>query len=101
MWAGIVGDWLVGPHVLPHRFTGEHYRDFLLHDLSKLLEDVPLTARARMWYMHDGAPAHFSRAVRDVLSNTCHGRWIGTRGPTAWPPHSPVLNPLRLYLWDT
>jgi hypothetical protein len=40
--AGIVGDCLVGPHVLPHRFTGNHYRDFLSHDLPKLLEAVPL-----------------------------------------------------------
>jgi hypothetical protein len=63
-----VGDCLVGPHVLPHRLTGNHYRDFLLHDLSKILEDVPLAVRAPMWYMNDGAPAHFSRAVRDVLN---------------------------------
>jgi hypothetical protein len=63
-----VGDGLVGPHVLPHRLTGNHYRDFHLHDLPKLLEDVPLAVRARMWYMHDGAPAHFSRAMRDVLN---------------------------------
>jgi hypothetical protein len=61
---------LVGPHVLPHGLTGNHYRDFLLHDLPKLMEDVPLAVRARMWYMHDGAPAHFSCAVRDVLNNT-------------------------------
>jgi hypothetical protein len=39
-------------------------------------------SRARIWNMHDGAPAHFSRAVRDVLSNTYHG----TGGPTAWSP---------------
>jgi hypothetical protein len=49
--------------------------------------------------MHDGAPAHFSRAVRDVLSNTYRGRWIGRGGPTAWPPRSPHVNPLDLYLW--
>jgi hypothetical protein len=48
-----------------------------------LLEAVPLTVRARMWYMHAGALAHFSRAVRDVLSNTDHDRWIGTGRPTA------------------
>jgi hypothetical protein len=51
-----------------------------------------------MWYMHDGAPAHFSRAVRDVLNNTYHGRWVGRGGPTAWPPLSPDLNPLDFYL---
>jgi hypothetical protein len=25
-----------------------------------------------MWYMHDGAPEHFSHAVQDVLNNTYH-----------------------------
>jgi hypothetical protein len=70
VWAGIVSDCLVGPYVLPHRLTGNHYQDFLLNDLPKLLEDVPLAVRARMWYMHDGASAHFSRAVGDVLNNT-------------------------------
>jgi hypothetical protein len=45
--------------------------------------------------MHDGAPAHFSRAVRDVLNNTYRGRWIGRGGPTAWPPRSSELNPLE------
>jgi hypothetical protein len=74
MWAGIAEDCSVGPHVLPHRLTGNYYRDFLSHDLPKLLEDIPLVVRARMQYMHDGAPAYFSRAVRDVLSNTCHER---------------------------
>jgi hypothetical protein len=48
--------------------------DFLLHDLQKILEDVPLAVRARMWYMHDGAPAHFSRAVRDVLNIMTDGK---------------------------
>jgi hypothetical protein len=67
---GLIGDCFVGPHVLPHRLTGNKYRDFLLHDLPKLLEDVPLAVRAVMWDMHDGAPAHFSHAMRDVLNNT-------------------------------
>jgi hypothetical protein len=66
VWAAMTGYCLVGPHVLPHRLTGNHYRDFLLYDTPKLLEDVPLAVRARMWYMYDGAPAHFSPVVRDV-----------------------------------
>jgi hypothetical protein len=36
VWAGIVGDYLVGLHVLPHHFTGNHYRDFLLDVLPTL-----------------------------------------------------------------
>jgi hypothetical protein len=44
VWAGIVGGYLVGPHVLPHRLVGNH----ILHDLPQLLEDVPLAVRARV-----------------------------------------------------
>jgi hypothetical protein len=46
-----------------------------------------------------GAPEHFSRAVRDVLNNTYHDRWMGREGPNAWRPRSPDLNPLHFYLW--
>jgi hypothetical protein len=101
MWAGVVGDWLVGQHVSPHRLAGNHYRDLLLHDLPKLLEDVPLAVRARMWYMHDGVPAHFSLAVRDVLNRTYHNRWIGRGGHTAWAPRSPDFNTLDFTCGDT
>jgi hypothetical protein len=52
-----------------------------------------------MWYMHDGAPAHFIRAVRDVLNNTYHDRWIGRAGPTAWPPLPPYLISLDFHMW--
>jgi hypothetical protein len=89
VWAGIVGDYMVCPHVLPHRHTGNHYRDFLLHDLPKLMVIVTLALTAVMWYMHNGAPEHFSRAVWDVYNNTYRGRWIGRGRPNAWPPRSP------------
>jgi hypothetical protein len=52
-----------------------------------------------MWYMHDSAPAHSSRVLWDVLSNTYLDRRIGTGGPIAWPPRSPYLNPLDFCLW--
>jgi hypothetical protein len=35
-------DCLVGLHVLQHWLTGNRYQNFFLHDLPKLLEDVPL-----------------------------------------------------------
>jgi hypothetical protein len=41
---------------------------------------------------------YFGPAVRDVLNNTIHGRWIGRGEQTAWSPRSPDLNPLSLYL---
>jgi hypothetical protein len=52
-----------------------------------------------MWIMHDGAPAHFSHVVWDVLNNTYHNWWIGREGPTAQSPCSPDFNPLDFILW--
>ena len=52
-----------------------------------------------MWFMHDGAPAHFSLSVRDALAGIYHDRWIGRGGPVPWPARSSYLNPLDFYLW--
>jgi hypothetical protein len=50
--------------------------------------------------MQGGAPTHFSRAFQHVLSKTCHDRWVGRGGPTAWPPRTtPELNPLDFSMW--
>lgn len=68
VWARTVGDCLVGQRVLPHRLTGNHYRDFLPRDLPKLLGKVSLAVGARRWYMHDGVPAQCICAVRGVLN---------------------------------
>jgi hypothetical protein len=94
MWLGFAGDCLVGPYALFYQLTDSHYWQHW-----QLLEDLPLAVRARMWYMHDGAPAHLSRAVWDVLMNAYHDRWRGRGGPTAWPPRSSDFNPLEFYLW--
>jgi hypothetical protein len=52
-----------------------------------------------MWFMHDGAPPHFSIRVREFLDNMYPAWWIGRGGPTAWPPRSPDDNPADFYLW--
>ncbi|KAJ8942137.1 hypothetical protein NQ318_021645 [Aromia moschata] len=52
-----------------------------------------------MWYLHDGAPPHFARQVRDFLNVECPNRWIGRNGPIHWPARSPDLTPCDFYLW--
>lgn len=59
--------------------------------MPNLLEDLPLLLRQDMWFMHDGAPPHFTLAVRRHLHEEYPDRWIG-RGddaPTNWPARSP------------
>lgn len=99
VWAGILGDYLIGPFFLPGRLNGERYRHFLEEDLPILLADVPHRLRNEMWFMHDGAPAHFSIQAREFLDRTFNNRWIGRRGPQPWPPRSPDLNSLDYFLW--
>jgi hypothetical protein len=76
VWAGIIGDVLVYPHVLSQRLRGNSYRHLLENDLPTLI-DLPLAIRVHMWFMHDGAPPHFSIAVREFLDNMYPARWIG------------------------
>ena len=101
VWAGIVGDFLIGPYLLPARLGGSEYLHFLSTVLNQLLEDVPLATRQRMRFMHDGAPAHFSHSVREWLQDQYPRRWIGRghEAPVVWPPRSPDLNPIDFYLW--
>jgi len=47
--------------------------------------------------MQDGAPAHFSCFVTDVLNERFPDAWIGRGGP--WPPRSSDLSPLDFFLW--
>lgn len=99
VWAGIIGDYLIGPFFLPGRLDGRSYLHFLEEELNGLLEDVPIALRNRIWYMHDGAPAHFSVIVRNHLNTVYHNRWIGRGGPQQWPARSPDLNSLDFFLW--
>nr|CAH7751240.1 unnamed protein product [Callosobruchus chinensis] len=98
IWAGIIGNHFIGPYFLPHRLTVEQYQRFLVHVLPELLEEVPLRERCRMWYTHDGAPAHFSLVACQVLNENYPNRWTGRGGPQFWPPRSPDINPSDYYL---
>lgn len=99
VWGGIINNTLVGPHFFENRLNGQMYVEFLRNELNQLLEDVPLNIRCNMWFMHDGAPAHFSRIARQELEYKFGQQWIGRGGPVGWPPRSPDLNPCDFYLW--
>ncbi|GFX14633.1 uncharacterized protein TNCV_4016311 [Trichonephila clavipes] len=94
VWAGIVGDCLLGPYILPKRLNGSVYLTFLQEVLPEMLNDVPMPIRQRIRFQHDGAPAHFSIDVRAHLQVTFPGGWIGRGGPIAWPARSPDLSSL-------
>jgi len=49
--------------------------------------------------MQDGAPPHSSYFVTDVLNERFPDARIGRGGPIPWPPRSPDLSPLDIFLW--
>lgn len=99
MWAGIIGDHLLGPVELPARLNGQAYLYFLQNTLPVLMEDLPLELRLRMWYQHDGAPAHFFRLVRNHIRAVFGRRCIGRGLAVPWPARSPDKTPCDFFLW--
>ncbi|EFN82461.1 hypothetical protein EAI_16291, partial [Harpegnathos saltator] len=76
VWAGIIGNQMIGPHFLPPCLTGRIYKQLLENELPVLLANVPLNIRAQLIYQHDRAPAHFCRKVREVLDAQFPDRWM-------------------------
>lgn len=100
VWAGIIGNCVIGPYFFEENLNGETYLTFLQHNLPCLLENVTLEVRRDMWFQQDGAPAHRSRHVVNYLNNQFQNRWIGIRNRIQeWPPRSPDLTPLDFFLW--
>ena len=42
IWGGILGDYLLGPVIIPDRFNGAPYLEFLQNTLPLLMEEIPL-----------------------------------------------------------
>jgi hypothetical protein len=50
-------------------------------------------------FQQDGAPPRWAPIVREFLDMHFPGRWVGRDGPTPWPPRSPEITSLDLFLW--
>ena len=64
VWPGIIGNHLIEPFLIENRLNGAMYLQFLQQNLNDLLENVPLQLKNQLWFMHDGAPPHFSNLIR-------------------------------------
>ena len=76
------------------------YYIIFIHDiLPEMLENVPLQVSQRLWFQHDGGPAHFALDVREYLNNVFPSRWIARGGPVQWPACSPDLTFMDFFIW--
>lgn len=103
IWAGVMGNMLIGPQFLPTRLNGQQYLDLLKEILPSVLNDIPIERRQNMWFMHDGAPPHVTNRVQETLNRAEYfpRRWIGKGSEIPWPSNSPDLNPMDFYVWNT
>jgi hypothetical protein len=76
IWYGVNGNRIIGPYFIEGNLNDEIYAAFLLNILPLLLEDIPLRNRMRMWYQHDGCPAHNATVARNVLNREYPGRGL-------------------------
>ena len=79
----IVNGYLIGPYFFD--VDRNTCLELLRDHLSRLLENVDLATRQRMWLQHDGSPPHFPLIVREFLNLNFNERWIGRGGP--FPAH--------------
>ncbi|GFX66352.1 uncharacterized protein TNCV_343261 [Trichonephila clavipes] len=70
---------------------------FLKEVLTEFLDDIPLPTIERLWFQHDGVPAHFCALVRDWLDIAYPSFWIGR--PVLWLLRSPDFTQLDFFLW--
>lgn len=98
-WAGILDNQIIGPYFFERNVTGDSYLEMITDYLLPELHRRRINPHD-ICYMHDGAPAHRTAAVRQCLTDNFFG-WIGPGDGSflAWPPRSPELNPLDFYLW--
>lgn len=96
VWAGIVGDQLIGPFFFEANVTGQSYLDMLQNNVLPALNALGLN---NIIFQHDGAPPHFTVDVREWLDIT-FDTWIGRGGDLAWPARSPNFNQLDFFLWS-
>lgn len=101
VWCGIIDTNIIGPYFFPGAVNNETYLDMMFNFLLPKLHGLGYDSK-EICYMHDGAPAHYTRNVRDSLDDNFEswiGRGDGAKRLLAWPPRSPDLNMLDFYLW--
>lgn len=90
VWAGIIGNRIIGPFFFNGNLTGGMYLEFLQNYLIPSLAELfpnhedPDLPDERLWFQQDGAPPHYSETVRQYLDNTFPNRWIERRGVIEW-----------------
>ena len=103
IWIGLCGNGqLIGPYFFNRNVNGRTYIEMLegtafpaIRRIYQRFDDV----FDGIWWFQDGAPAHRSLAVRNVLRQKFQNRVVALHHDVEWPPRSPDLTPCDFFLW--
>ncbi|GBL86201.1 hypothetical protein AVEN_131944-1 [Araneus ventricosus] len=98
VWCGNFNDRLIGLVFYEGTLTGQRYLELLQDIITVFVENLPLHQLRNVWFQHDGAPPHKISNVKQYLMETFQNQVIGYGGFVEWPPRSPDLTPLDLFL---
>lgn len=99
VWCGILNGRLIGPYFFRHNLNSERYLNFLMNEITEVIDDMSLEERGVLWFQQDGASIHSTINVRNYLGNLFRGKWIGRYSQYPWPARSPDITPLDFFLW--
>lgn len=110
VWGGFCYEGVIGPFYWQKDPQFPNEKGITARWFKAMLEQGAIPAMRgypqfeNMWVLMDGAPAHYSNSVLEVMDTNFPGRWVG-RGtadhpaPIQWPPRSPDLAPNDYFLW--
>ena len=96
IWAGIIGDRLVGLIKVPEgvKVTSAAYCNLLNESLVPWLDVLPLSLLRDFVFLHDNAPSHSARATQAFLATL----GIQDEKLMIWPPSSSDSNKTEIFL---
>lgn len=89
---------VIGPYFFEGTVSADTYLTMLQDEVLPVISQWP--GSNELVWMHDGAPAHHARTVKDFLNSTFHGRWIGRKRSPHYrcpPPNSSDLTPCDFF----
>lgn len=107
VWIGFTAEFMLGPYFFQEldangglrsvTVNGERYREMLDEFVIPALDEMGELQETT--FQQDGAPAHCTRAVLDLLNEEFEGRVISRNCEYPWPARSPDLTPMDFWLW--
>ena len=104
VWCAISSHGIIGPYFTQENVDSNVYQ---MRFLQNFIEEVSTKGLiADFWYQQDGAPAHRTQEVFDLLKEWFGCNIIGLDAPAKagggleWPPNSPDLTPPDYFLWS-